>query len=62
MSPFYGSTIADQRLRGRVLECEVVMLHAQKSKRGEVFSDRLLVDYPYLLFARTLQVTMEAAK
>ncbi|GHO49907.1 hypothetical protein KSX_80700 [Ktedonospora formicarum] len=38
------------------------MLHGQKSKRGEVFSDRLLVDYPYLLFARTLQVMMEAAK
>ena len=28
----------------------------------EVFPDRLLVDYPYLLFACTLQVMMEAAK
>jgi hypothetical protein len=31
----------------------------EKSKIGEVFSDRLLVDYPYLLFARTLQVMKE---
>ena len=36
--------------------------HEGTSKIGEVFSDRLLLDYPYLLFARTLQVMMEAAK